>query len=396
MSSCHLNLIPGTVRHPCPSITVNTALISAVIFDHDTSNISRLYRALECQHHLVQERNDERPEIPGLTPVGFERWVTLLIQANPNQEYERLQKAVLDMPISNPDDKKERFPKDISRRLFPTIDDRKIQERFERAVEEHANINLPKNPSSEPPPTVTSNHSETSADAGPSFVSSNLERERKPYSTIPSESAIDDTNPVQSPPSLERERKPYSAQPGGGKLYEETLKVANTKSARSDSFTSNKPRPVTASTGVGRSGDLPLPDYHVNQRASSNVRRQRSPSFVSPANDFRRSDGDLFGYQSSTYQTPSVLGMDGLDDESRRFARDGEMKGPDWARRQADEDTRGYDSPRDRLRYGRAGELGGLPRGYMNEEEYYRGGGSGRGQGSGYDYSQSHGGPTYR
>lgn len=304
------------------------------------------------------------------------------------------------MPISNPDDKKERFPKEISRRLFPSLDDRKTRERFERAVEEHANIDLPKKSSSEPPPPPppnTTNHSDTSATAGVSFVPTNLERERKPYSTIPTESAIDDTNPIQSSASLERERKPYRAQPGGGKTHEDSLKSASTKSGRSESFTNSKPRPVTVSTSAGRSADLPLPDYHVNQRASSNARRHRSPSFVSPGNDFRRSDGDMFGYQSSSYQSPSVLGMDGPDDESRRFAREAEIKGPDWARRQAEEDPRGYESPRDRPRYGRVGDLGGLPRGnYMNEEEYYRGGGNGRGQGSGYDYSQPHGGPTYR
>ncbi len=378
-------------------MTVYCTLISVVIFDHDTSNISRLYRALECQHHLVQERNDERPEIPGLTPVGFERWVTLLIQANPDQEYERLQKAVLDMPISNPDDKKERFPKELSRRLFPSLDDRKIRERFEHAVKDHADIDLPRKTPPVPPLPTTAKHPESSANEGSSFAPPNLERERKPYSTIPVESAIDDTNPTQSPPSLERERKPYSAQPGGGKTYEDTLKAANTQSTRSDSFSSSKPRPVTVNTSAGRSADLPLPDYHVHQRASSNARRHRSPSFVSPANDFRRSDGDIFGYQQSTYQMPSALGMDGLDDESRRFAREPEIKGPDWARRQAEEDARGYESPRDRLRYGRAGDLAGLPRGnYMNEEDYYRSGGGGRGQGSGYDYSQPHGGPTYR
>jgi len=34
--------------------------------------------------------------------------MTLLIKAYPEEEYKRLRKAVLDMPISNPD-KKERF-----------------------------------------------------------------------------------------------------------------------------------------------------------------------------------------------------------------------------------------------------------------------------------------------
>ncbi|KAI9879416.1 MAG: hypothetical protein M1830_008547 [Pleopsidium flavum] len=368
----------------------------SVIFDHDTSNISRLYRALECQHHLVQERNDERPEIPGLTPTGFERWATLLIQANPDQEYERLQKAVLDMPISNPDDKKERFPKDISRRLFPSRDDRKIRDWFEHAVEEHANIDLPKSTSSELPLPNPPNVTESFGTSIPTSVPPNLERERKPYSNMPTESAIDDTNPIHSPPTLERERKPYSVQPGGGKTYEETQRAANPKPARSNSA-AGKPRPIPVNTAAGRSADLPIPEYPVHQRASSNARRHRSPSFTTAGNDFRRSDGDLFGYQSPIYQAPSVLGMDGIDDETSRYAREADLKRPDWARRPAEEDSRGYESPRDRLRYDRGGDLGGIPRGnYMSDEDYYRGGGSGRGQGSGYDYSQGHGGPTYR
>jgi len=301
------------------------------------------------------------------------------------------------MPISNPDDKKERFPKDISRRLFPSGDDRKIRERFEHAVEEHANIDLPKSTSSELPPPTPPNPSESFGTAVPPSVQPNLERERKPYSNIPTESAIDDTNPMQSlPPSLERERKPYSAQPGGGKSYEETLKAANPKPVRSSSM-AGKARPVPVNTASGRTADLPIPEYHVHQRASSNARRHRSPSFTTAGNDFRRSDGDLLGYQSPTYQAPSVLGMDGIDDESRRYAREAETKRPEWARRQAEEDPRGYESQRDRSRYDRVADLGGIPRGnYMSDEDYYRGGGSGRGQGSGYDYSQPHGGPAYR
>ena len=46
-----------------------------------------MYRNLRCQHHLIQERDDQRPNISGLTPVGFERWVTLLIRAYPEEEY---------------------------------------------------------------------------------------------------------------------------------------------------------------------------------------------------------------------------------------------------------------------------------------------------------------------
>lgn len=62
-----------------------------------------MYRDFGCQHHLVQERDDQRPDIPGLTLAGFERWATLLIRAHPEEEYTRLKKAVLDMPISNSD-----------------------------------------------------------------------------------------------------------------------------------------------------------------------------------------------------------------------------------------------------------------------------------------------------
>ena len=101
-----------------------------------------MYRDLKCQHHLVQEQNNQRPDIPGLTPVGFERWMTLLIQAHPEEEYRRLRKAVLDMPISNPD-KRERFPKEISRRLFPQHEDRGIREHVEYAIAKHADIQPP-------------------------------------------------------------------------------------------------------------------------------------------------------------------------------------------------------------------------------------------------------------
>lgn len=90
------------------------------IFDDRTSSISRIYRDIEAEHHLVQDPQNlkERPDIPGLTPRGFEKWYTIMIQANPDREFARLQKTVLDMPINNPDDRKERFPKELPRRLF--------------------------------------------------------------------------------------------------------------------------------------------------------------------------------------------------------------------------------------------------------------------------------------
>ncbi|KAL2047616.1 hypothetical protein N7G274_000658 [Stereocaulon virgatum] len=98
-----------------------------------------MYRDLECQHYLVQERYDQRPDIPNLTSVGFERWMTLLIQAHPEEKYRRLGKAVLEIPISNPD-KRERLQKEISRRLFPQDEAREIREHVDHTIAKHADI----------------------------------------------------------------------------------------------------------------------------------------------------------------------------------------------------------------------------------------------------------------
>jgi len=69
--------------------------------------------------------------------------VTLLIQAHPEEEYRRLQKTVLNIPVSNPD-KKARFPKEISLRLFPQYKDRGIREHVDYAIARHADIQLPR------------------------------------------------------------------------------------------------------------------------------------------------------------------------------------------------------------------------------------------------------------
>lgn len=314
-----------------------------LVFDDEHTSISRMYRDLGCQHHLVQEHHDERPDIPGLTPVGFAKWVTGLVQAHPEAEFERLQKAVLEMPISNPDDKKERFPKEISRRLFPKHEDHKIRHRIEDSIAEHAAIELPRQSSHDslsahaqprshsrqpsPPhkhstasenpyipqpyrPSVSFAEPGTSSTASSTRLSSShIERERKPYSAQPVDSSIiDDLSTPISPPSnnIERERKPYSAQPGGGKTHEEeqreakattkprTESIINSAAAaarpgRSDS-TATRARPIPVINNNNNNGlssrplDPPKPEIH-HHRAPSNAtggghpRRHRSPSF---------------------------------------------------------------------------------------------------------------------
>lgn len=391
-----------------------------------------MYRDLECQHHLVQEKYDERPDIPGLTPVGFERWVTLLIQAHPDEEYGRLQKAVLDMPICNPDDRKERFPKELSRRLFPVHEDRKVRERLEDSISEHAAIEIPRRPTREEPPpprhdsplhkpsvaeqnyappthrtSVSFDLPHTNSTTSSNYVPSQLERERKPYSNVPTESAIDDTNPPMSPPPsnpIERSRQPYTALPGGGKQFEDEPKPTKPraesfvgsapKPTRSDSTARSRPTPLNSS----RPMEIPKQELHHHRAPSNATRRHRSPSFSrGSSNDFRRSEGDLRGYQPNAYQPPVPVPAGAPpveaafdENETRRYFEKNARERAERARRQAEEDARSYgESPR---RYDRAGPP---PRrdDYLNEEDYNRA--SGR-QGSGYDYGPPYGGTVYR
>ncbi|KAI4099516.1 MAG: hypothetical protein L6R37_005943 [Teloschistes peruensis] len=388
----------------------------STVFDDEHSSISRLYRELECQHHLVQEHLDERPDIPGLTPVGFQNWMTLLIQAHPNKEFERLQKAVLAMPINNPDEKKERFPKELSRRLFPGSGCRQTCERLEKAITVHANVELPKRTKNRETSPVPATHKPSVTEAWstsrreshangdnvpPSYAPSNIERERKPYSNIPTESAIDDTNPTAAPPlqPIERERKPYSAMPGGGKQFDEGSKPRSdsvaSRSGRSESITRARPIPTGQSQPPppGRAMDTtPKPESYHHHRAPSNTAHRRSPSF---SNDYRRSDGDLRGYPS--FQPGSLPTGEAIDDD-RRYGRD---RG-DRIRRQAEEDMRLYgESPGGRGRYDRGMDSNGGATAthrasYLNnnEEDYYRF--NGRAPGNGQDYQQPYGGPAFR
>lgn len=316
------------------------------------------------------------------------------------------------MPISNPDEKKERFPKEISRRLFPSIGDRKVCERLDDAIAEHAKVDLPKRSRHDESPTYTPTVTTTPTPVPqthrrePSisvetknFAPSALERERAPYSNTPSEAIIDDTNPFPPPSQpLERERKPYSAVPGGGKAFDDEARTGKPRSeataskiGRSNSTA--QPRPIAANVNGPRPMEIPKPEIHNHLHNTSNVRRQRSLSFSRANNDIRRSEGDIRGY-STPFQGSSGPPAEIIEDDGRRYARER----ADRARRQADEDARGYgESPSSRTRYDRGPDINGPHRGsYVNEEEYYRSAGRG-GPGNGYDYShQAYGGQMYR
>lgn len=327
------------------------------------------------------------------------------------------------MPINSPD-KKERFPKEISRRLFPSSGDRKAQECLEKAILEHADVDLPKrnrdcSPFHRPsvgtesmhvPPARSNAPSEyvppnyerdlnigAESTAPPTFLGSSIERERAPYSNTPAEAIIDDTNPFPSAfQPLERERKPYSAVPGVGKARDDGLPGGEPRSNSitsrpgfSNSTAPSRPIPKNASGATGqRPMDMPKPEIHHHH---SNARRNRSPSFSGAGNDFRRSDGDIRGFPQP-FPPSSLPAVDPFEDHARRYPRDQ----ADRARRQADDEARAYgQSPNARGKPDREMDINGPHRAsYHTDEDYYRN--AGRGGGSGYDYSQPYGGPVYR
>ncbi|EED22397.1 conserved hypothetical protein [Talaromyces stipitatus ATCC 10500] len=377
------------------------------IFDDRTSSISRIYRDIEAEHHLVQDPQNlkERPDVPGLTPRGFEKWYTLMIQANPDREFARLQKTVLDMPINNPDDRKERFPKELPRRLFPSSPDKKILEKLEVSIITHCEVDLPRSPPEErskSPPRKSKPRDVSPTRPPPATVervpatvsgSKSNSQERDKTST-----ALDGDEEVTTARPIERERKPYTAQPGLGKKYEETainLKTSETNKSTSGSSTVRQEpysRGATNTTGHG----------HAHHGSASSIKpgRRRSSSVGIKANgpgDYRHSEPDLSsydptyanvtsggGHSTHHYKTSGVgsTALDLYDDDNDRLAsyRDYER-----------DDPRDYDAilerERERERERRYHDhLGsGTGRSTWTDEDYYRGGGLLGGQG-GPDY----------
>ncbi|KAI9770809.1 MAG: hypothetical protein M1840_003059 [Geoglossum simile] len=326
------------------------------------NSLSRLYRDLECQHHLVQDRPDEQPSIPGLTPAGFEKWMTILLRAYPDQEVMRLQKAIRDMPINNADDPKERFPKEIGRRLFPRMPDENERAKFERAT------------------TTDDDREEPKPVEYESFRSGNthpLERERAPYSGAP-DPAVEDRAP---PTKLERERQPYFGEPGRGKAHDTNAKFeASTRPMRANSTSKVRPPNI-----------VPPPHHH---RAGSNVvpssalppRRKRSPSLPFP-DPYRHSESDI----PAVYDTGFAFG-------DEQYEREAEAKRGDWLRRTAEEQAKEFEGPRAGGKYASEvddrdidGFRGRFDREDIGskDEDYYRSSGTGvrgRGGAGGYGY----------
>lgn len=324
------------------------------------STLCKIYRDMRCEHHLIQEHTAAQPDIPALTPQGFQEWMTAMIQAYPDAEYKRLSRAVLDMPISNADDCKERFPKELPRRLFPQSENLQAQQRCAAALSSEGVGPLRRAPTFPPPPPMTQ-----SASVPPS-----LERERNPYASRPDPRAVvsedEDNVPLSMP--LERERKPYAAAPGGGKVYEDD---------KSRSMSSETPlheqRRRTQSTASQHPYVPPAdPSQYPRSATQTNGRRPRSPSF---SNYGRSSDSNVREVPGAYF---SAGGYD-EEEEKRRFAKDAEVRRAEWAARQTDHGTAGYQHHR-RSTAGTDSSYDSQPRS-VYDDDYYRG----RGGTNGYD-----------
>ncbi len=370
------------------------------IFDDRTSSISRLFRDIEAEHHLVQAKLDERPDIPGLTPRGFEVFATLMIQAHPDKEYERLQKAVLNMPISNPDNRKERFPKEIPRRLFPETPNLRLRDVLDQHIMKHCGVELPPITDEEIDKVAAQRHkssaspavsiAESSHPPSHSVYHSANERDKKGYHP-PSVAVVDDEDEEQSPPAIERTRKPYSANPGGGKVYEgpgtPTHRHANSFSTSSGA---RDARP--SGTRVTRS-----PPYRSGStgprrpRADTSTRSRSHSRGFHPSNDYRRSEPDLMNGPRNPGQTSSG---DYYHDQPSSSAHTGDLLDQYRELDRSAEDQRLYEQIREREKEREKSKYhDNLPSRstWSGDEDYYRGllggqGGGPVGSGSGYDY----------
>lgn len=102
--------------------------------------VSDLYQDLGCSYHLVQASPGLQPRIPGLTPDGFTRWMTLHLQAFPDAVSQRLDRVISDFPldvVSPLDGRTERLPKQLSRYLLPRVPDGRIRSLLQQAIKRH-------------------------------------------------------------------------------------------------------------------------------------------------------------------------------------------------------------------------------------------------------------------
>lgn len=252
-----------------------------------------------------------------------------MIQGHPDIEFERLAKAVMHMPISNADDTKERFPKELPRRLFPKEENLQARQRCAAAICSSGKITI-RTPTFPPPPTQPP----PAAQPPPSYPSYHADARE---TAVASDS---DNEPVAVP--IERERKPYTARAGAGKRYEDfsssskpsstvtPVTGATCGSAPPDGGGSSRIRRTYSNASGGTNGiyrassntEYPPSTTQTRQyRTGSNAHgsRRRSPSFSnSNRNDGygTRSEPNTVGDIPASYYTSNIYSDPGDDENS--------------------------------------------------------------------------------
>jgi hypothetical protein len=280
------------------------------------------------------------------------------IQASPTAEFERLASTVQNWPVSNADERKERWPKELSRRMFPTngteVARRQVNEALSRvgitvkpvrnsptqpqtgyatAAQPNYSSSAPQSSSFTPRQSQSSNTNARQQDP------SNMTRNRNSYvqpvgpdSVFDNESVSSFSSEDEDPKSsvkfgrerkpiererapIERERKPYTAKEGTGKIYDNGTNMTRSKS---NSIPTSVPRELPnvtkASTVASESqphpssqwGNIPI---RPRERSTGNNERsagKRSnggptpPYGTSPSSSYQF-EGPPFNPQSGYY-----------------------------------------------------------------------------------------------
>ncbi|KAK8220493.1 hypothetical protein IWZ01DRAFT_427222 [Phyllosticta capitalensis] len=269
------------------------------------------------------------PNIPALTPEGFKQWMTLMIQGHPDTEYERLNKAVMNMPISNADDAKERFPKELSRRLFPKTANLGARQRCATALSINGDIPL-RTTSFPPPPPSNRPSSQSSGGFSPTTKPTYSQWRAESFDTA----VISEDSDNEPPPCfpIERERKPYSAREGSGKIYGD---ITQPFAAADANNATRVRRAMSTQHSHGSGYPRPKPvfasEYPPNSMQTRNYRtgstsygpaRRRSPSFSHGSDRFgTRSEPNNVADIPASYYSSNIYSESGDDEESKNARR---------------------------------------------------------------------------
>jgi hypothetical protein len=337
-----------------------------------STQLSALYSSLSCHHHLIPKSANpyETPHLAALTPHGFASFMTILIQAYPDIEFHRLSATVRDWPVSNADERKERWPKELSRRLLPRSGS-ETERRLLLDALRKVGVTLPA--SCYPPPPTQAGYGPNSgpynysssapsgfvppppASAPPAHNLGSQSRSHRSNYPGPSGSNRDlqDNNPEQSSdessaPSvtLERERKPYVAKEGTGKVYEEPLE--RVKSASGAIPATQAPPPFSARhhSTSNQPSIAPMPQYippSTSTTAGSGRTRERGASISQTGKPDSYAGRDPHpGYQRSSRARSPSYGQPGYGRSSGERVEGGSNGSSAYY-----EDERYYD--RDRL-----------------------------------------------